>query len=86
MILDFNPFHSDGISQTYYNKHVIVHVAMYFKGLQVKISKFWCICVHKANNAGLDEMSPYTAFHLLLHCLPKYLFTGMQKEYHQSVR
>ena len=27
------------------------------------------------NSADPDEMPPYAAFHLGLHCLPKYLFT-----------
>ena len=31
-----------------------------------------------ANNEHPDEMPPYAAFHLGLHCLLKYLFTGMQ--------
>ena len=30
------------------------------------------------NNAEPDEMPPYAEFHLGLHCLPKYLFTGIQ--------
>ena len=25
-------------------------------------------------------MPPYVVFHLRLHCLPKYLFTGIQNE------
>ena len=33
-----------------------------------------------ANSADPDEMLPNAAFHLGLHCLPKYLFTGIQKE------
>ena len=31
-----------------------------------------------ANKADLDEMPPYVAFHLSLHCLSKYLFTGIE--------
>ena len=31
-----------------------------------------------ANSADPDEMQPYTAFHLSLHCLPKYLLIGIQ--------
>ena len=27
-----------------------------------------------ANSVGLDEMQQYAAFHLGLHCLPKYPF------------
>ena len=33
-----------------------------------------------ANSADLDEMLPYAAFHLGLHCLSKYLFIGIQNE------
>ena len=33
-----------------------------------------------ANSAAPDEMLPYAAFHLGLHCLPMYLFTGIQNE------
>ena len=33
-----------------------------------------------ANSAAPDEMTPYASFHLGLHCLPKYLFAGMQNE------
>ena len=29
-----------------------------------------------ANNTGPDEMSHFAAFHLGLHCLPKYPFRG----------
>ena len=31
-----------------------------------------------ANSADLDEMLHYAAFHLGLHCLPKYQFLGWQ--------
>ena len=31
-----------------------------------------------ANSADHDEMLHYVAFHLGLHCLPKYLFRGLQ--------
>ena len=33
-----------------------------------------------ANSADPDEMPPSVAFHLCLHCLPKYPFTGIQHE------
>ena len=33
-----------------------------------------------ANSAEPDEMPPCAAFHLGLHCLPKYLFMGIQNE------
>ena len=32
-----------------------------------------------ANSADPDEMPHYAAFHLGLHCLPKYPFTGPQR-------
>ena len=32
------------------------------------------------NSADPDEMSPYAAFCRGLHCLPKYLLTGIQNE------
>ena len=39
---------------------------------------------HKAtkqtNKQTKDEIPPYVAFHLGLHCLPKYLFNGIQNE------
>ena len=33
-----------------------------------------------ANSADTDEMQPYEAFHLDIHCVSKYLFTGVQIE------
>ena len=33
-----------------------------------------------ANSVDPDEMSPCVAFHLGLHCLPKYLVTFFQNE------
>ena len=55
---------------------------LYFKGPQVEISIKMMYIVFlslnivfiSANSADSDEMPPYTAFHLGLHCLPKYLF------------
>ena len=32
------------------------------------------------NSADPDEMPPYAAFHLGLHCLPKDQFTGILNE------
>ena len=32
------------------------------------------------NRAEPDEKLPYTTFHTDLHCLAKYLFTGIQNE------
>ena len=36
--------------------------------------------VKLANSAEPGEMTPYVAFHLGLHCLPKYMFTGIQND------
>ena len=33
-----------------------------------------------ANSADPDEMLPYAAFHLGLHCLQKYMFISIQNE------
>ena len=33
-----------------------------------------------ANSADPDEMPPKVAFHLGLHCLPKYMLTSIQNE------
>ena len=33
-----------------------------------------------ANSAEHDEMPPYVAFHLDLHCLPNYTFSSTQYE------
>ena len=38
------------------------------------------IVFNLANSADLDEMPPYVAFHLGLHCLPKYLLTSFQNK------
>ena len=53
-----------------------------FKGLRVKIFVKRCISVPEivfilANSADPDEMAPYVAFHVGLHCLPKFLFTSI---------
>ena len=60
---------------------------LYFKRLSVKIStKFYDIFLsHKivfilANCADPDEMPHNAAFHLGLHCLPKYLLSSIQNE------
>ena len=56
---------------------------LYFNVMQVKLSIKLCISVLgdsvfiQANSADPDEMPPYAAFHLGLHWLSKYLFTGI---------
>ena len=35
-------------------------------------------CIIIINSVDLDEMQDYAAFHLGLHCLPKYPFYGFQ--------
>ena len=61
-----HPIHTDAIS-------------MDFKGVLVKISITWCISVNEdyfyfSKQYNPDEMPPKAAFHLGLHCLPKYMF------------
>ena len=52
----------------------------YIKGSQVIISAKNCISLKidfvLANSADPDEMPHYAAFHLGLHCWPKYPFRG----------
>ena len=57
----------------------------YFKGSQVEnyiLLLFMSLIIGfiLANSADLDEMLTYTAFHLGLRCLPKYVFTGIQNK------
>ena len=71
---------------------------MCFKGLPLKNSIKGCtfvfilsikIVLFLANSADPDEMLPYATFHLGLHCMPKYLITGIQNEkvnYHMMSR
>ena len=54
---------------------------VYIEGSQVIISKnieFLSLKIDfvLANSADPDEMPHYAAFHLGLHCLPKYMFLG----------
>ena len=79
------PFHFDGVSQTHwYNKYGIV----FFCDRRGHMSKFLNYDVFMsvkvvfilANSEDTDEMRPYAAFHLCLHCLPKYLFTDIKYE------
>ena len=85
-ILDFfNPFHSDGLSQVnWYNKYgdslfctLWTHRSNF---LNYDIFMSQKIGFILANSADTDEMSPYAAFNLGLHCLLTYLFTGTQNE------
>ena len=70
--MDF-PIHIDTISMDL--------SILYFKGTQVKNLIFFIFLSLKiVNNQYPDEMLHYTAFHLVLHCLPKYLFIGIQNE------
>ena len=39
-----------------------------------------------SNSANTDEMLHYAAFHLGLHCLPKYLFIYIQNEKVKSLK
>ena len=46
------------------------------KPLHVLSLKIFLVLI--ANSVDLDEMQHHAAFHLGLHCLPKYLFRGFQ--------
>ena len=46
------------------------------KNFQIKIISILELLL--ANSADPDEKPHFVAFHLSLHCLPKYLFTGSQ--------
>ena len=59
--------------------YTIVHI----KGCRVIIFKKYCILLSEdlftfTNSVDPDEMQHYAAFHLDLHCLPKYPFRGFQ--------
>ena len=73
-------------SYLYYKIHFGLSI-VYIEGSQVIISKKYCFITLKinfvlANSADSDEMLHYAAFHLCLHCLPKYLFyKGLMYQY-----
>ena len=50
-----------------------------FKGSPISVSMEGCVSV-QANSAVPDEMPPYAAFHLGLHCLPNYMSTHIPNE------
>ena len=55
------------------------------KFLDYDITMSLKIVFTSANSAGPDEMPPWVAFHLGLHCLPKipvYLYPKWKKVYH----
>ena len=57
---------------------------LYFKGSQEEVSKFSCIffpdvVLILANSADPNEKQHHAAFHLGLHCLPKYGVTTIQR-------
>ena len=55
---------------------------LYIEGSQVRIFKknFVVLSLVQANIADPDEMLHYAAFHLGLHCLPKYPFRCFRSE------
>ena len=70
--MDF-PIHIDIISM----ELPIGTVQVEFSNLCLLMSLY--VALSLANNAGPDEMQHYNAaFHLGLHCLPKYLFMGFR--------
>ena len=76
-----NPFYYSGfpiIVNTISKGLSILH----FKGSWVEVSKQRCISVpegylYLTNSVDPDEMQHDAAFHLNLHCLPKYPFSGV---------
>ena len=77
----FKPFHSDGFSIHIDTINMDLSI-LFFRGHR---SEFQHISVPEdffilANSANPDEMPHYAAFHQGLHCLPKYLFTGIHNE------
>ena len=76
ILLDY-PIHIDTISMEL--------SILYLKGFSVQISINGIFLSLKivfilANSADPDEMLPYAAFHLGIHCLRKYLFIGILNE------
>ena len=59
---------------------------LYFKGFlyskfpQKDVFQSLKIVFKLANSADTDEMLLYAAFHLRLHCLPRYMYTNIQNE------
>ena len=56
---------------------------MYLKGSKVEFLNYdvflsLMVALILANSADSDELQHYAAFHLGLHCLPKYPFRGFQ--------
>ena len=72
--------YSDGFSHTYYyNKYGTAHCVL--SGVTGRILNYDVflsinVVLILANSYNPDEMPHYAAFHLGLHCLPKYLFRG----------
>ena len=48
------------------------------RGYSLYNFKLFLFSLNLTNSADPGEMQPYAAFHLDLHCLPKYLFRGFQ--------
>ena len=76
-----NPIHIDIISM----ELPILSFKGFCVNITIDINTMWCISVPEkyhslANSADPDDMPPYAAFCLGLHCLPKtkYLFTSIQ--------
>ena len=68
ILMDF-PIHIDTISMEL--------PILYFYGSQVEVYKLPLkVVLILANCTDPDEMQHYAAFHLGLHCFPKYLYRG----------
>ena len=74
----------DGFSPIYIDTISMGLSILYFKGSQVEFFLNYSVFLSLkvvlilANSVDPDEMQHYAAFHLGLHCLPKYPFRGFQ--------
>ena len=65
--------HADTIS---FGQPIVLFKQVEFQNYSIFLSMK--IVLILANGEGSDEMQHYAAFHLGLHCLPKYPFRGFQ--------
>ena len=61
---------------------------VYLKELKVEFLNYdvylsMKVVLNLTNNADPDEMQHYAAFHLGLHCLPKYTFKGLKGKFNK---
>ena len=69
--------HIDTINMALSSLYLGMSVKNYIKMMYLMSLKIVFIL---SNRAYPDKMPPYAAFYLGIHCLPKYLFTGIQNQ------